>query len=518
MTLTDRRCTGIVTGMFRRTLLVTLTITSLGALQASSAMALRYASPSGTSAQSCQTAATACDLTTAIHGLGMNTPVAGEEIVVEPGTYPVTATIQPGATGLNVHGVDGQPRPKLLATTPVQIINGVNINLSYLEFTNTGPGLLLNVSNGALDRLYMHGDAGGQLLCQCYYGTLRNSLVVVTGGIGAVGVNSNGGQATEDFRNDTFISTSASTAAIETAQQSSTQGSANAVIALTGENVIARNLAGGYSVSASQQLSTQTTTVTLSHSDLGTTHATGGAAVIATGADITDAPVFADAANGDFHPLVASPTIDAGVDDALNGPLDFDGAPRTVATTDMGAFEYAPPVVVDPPVVDPPVVDPPATGDPATPAVPVVVPPSTVPVVAPVAPLAPPRLTLSGHAFAFAATTAKTTVSALCTAPSGTVCTVTGTLRAPHGLRGAKRAKALTVGTLRGTLQAGKRGTLTLSLTHAALVVLRPPAHGKARRLAVSLSVTVRSSGGAKTSAAAVTVSVRAAKGKAKKR
>lgn len=77
------------------------------------------------------------------------------------------------------------------------------------------------------------------------------------------------------------------------------------------------------------------------------------------------APSFVSAAAGDFREAPGSPTIDAGVNDPLNGPFDLDGGPRSLpaclggsAITDIGAFELVPVSCLGPPgppaVVSPP--------------------------------------------------------------------------------------------------------------------------------------------------------------------
>ena len=53
------------------------------------------------------------------------------------------------------------------------------------------------------------------------------------------------------------------------------------------------------------------------------------------------APLFVDAANGDYREAAGSPTIDAGVNDQL-GPLDLGGNPEVQGPApDIGAFEIA---------------------------------------------------------------------------------------------------------------------------------------------------------------------------------
>jgi hypothetical protein len=68
----------------------------------------------------------------------------------------------------------------------------------------------------------------------------------------------------------------------------------------------------------------------------------------------TAAPLLVDPEHGDFHELAGSPTIDAGLEGAANGPLDLDGNARASASTltcsgpgtahtDIGAYEYIAP-------------------------------------------------------------------------------------------------------------------------------------------------------------------------------
>ena len=65
----------------------------------------------------------------------------------------------------------------------------------------------------------------------------------------------------------------------------------------------------------------------------------------------TAAPLFVDAASGNFRPAAGSPTLDAGVEDPLNGGIDIDGAGRAQPSClgpyarplpDAGAYERSP--------------------------------------------------------------------------------------------------------------------------------------------------------------------------------
>ena len=59
------------------------------------------------------------------------------------------------------------------------------------------------------------------------------------------------------------------------------------------------------------------------------------------------APTFVNAAAGDYRQAAGSVTIDAGLNEPLNGSFDFEGDPRRIGPTDIGADEYVPaPLVV----------------------------------------------------------------------------------------------------------------------------------------------------------------------------
>jgi hypothetical protein len=90
-----------------------------------------------------------------------------------------------------------------------------------------------------------------------------------------------------------------------------------------------------------------TAVVTLDHSNYATEAEEGAGTATVTdpgsGANQTVAPLFVNAAGGDFHQRARSPTIDAGAADPLLGPVDLDGQPRSQgAAPDIGADEFKP--------------------------------------------------------------------------------------------------------------------------------------------------------------------------------
>jgi hypothetical protein len=108
---------------------------------------------------------------------------------------------------------------------------------------------------------------------------------------------------------------------------------------------------------------------TIDHSNFRTV--AGGTLNAAGGDNQSGDPKFADAGAGDFHALPGSPLIDAGVDDASNGPVDLDGKARKLGPAiDIGAFEAdavsPPPTGTGPSVTTP---QQPVVADPVAPAI-----------------------------------------------------------------------------------------------------------------------------------------------------
>jgi hypothetical protein len=307
----------------------------------------RYASPTGTAAQDCTTVATACDIGTAIDGSGANNPVAGQEVIVEPGTYTLSAPLAPTVNTV-IHGANGQPRPVIKAAgfSALYPVSAFNLHVSDLEIDVTVNGNDgINTSGAIFDRVVIKGSSNGGNVCQCYDGTMRNSVIVNTGPTGgAWGINSNGGTGTETLRNDTFIASQAGAYAMFVQQdQVVPSGPYN----IDAKNVIALNTApGSHDVYA---YGTQVT-ITMAYSDYSHPLQANTGVVANGGHNVASAPVFVDQAGGDFQQRLSSPTVDAGIDDTVNdGSLDVAGGPRLKgAHTDIGAFEYQPPAAIAP--------------------------------------------------------------------------------------------------------------------------------------------------------------------------
>lgn len=450
-----------------RRLLLALALCAPLAVPSVAVAATRWVSPTGTAAQDCKTSATACDLVTALEGVAGNMPTKGDEVVIAAGDYTVASQIAFGTTQLDVHGAPGA-RPVI--SGPGAIFNGAGGKLHDLEIHAGGTFALL-MSAAAIDHVVVRGTPGaGGMLCQCYYGSIANSLFVGgPGGTGAgiVGVLTNGGTATETLRNVTVISQTVGVPAIRLHHVGAT-GS----VTFTAANVIAYNTAGGVDVTADDPLSQ----ITLTHSAF----ATSVGNVFDGGGTVSARPLFVDAAGGDFHPAAGSPTIDAGIDDPLDGTSDLDGATRSVGTAiDIGAYEFQPPAAPPgdgggtPPGTTPPPSGTPPSGTPST-----------------GEQKTPPRLDVRVKAVVLDRRHGRGMLAVRCRAKADDHCAVRGKITArvrdAHGKRHTR-----TLATVAGTLAGGHGGKLRVALTAVGRRLLAP-----GHTLKATLTASVRGAGG----------------------
>lgn len=355
-------------------------------------------------------------------------PSDGEEVILLAGPYSLTGTnLTEGANNMNVHGDFSQPAPVITADNTSRISVGSG-TISYMDLEGgTGSGLFsLFGSTSLAERLFIRGPSSGMNpVCQCYFGVLRDSVVVGTGTAPALGVNSNGASNNVTYRNVTAYTSDVAAPAIEL-QQLAASGTLN----VSAHNVIALNGAGGPDALVDGNGTAGSSTLTFDHSNYRTVNTTQGGTLVDTGGHQTELPLFANATGGDFSELAGSPTIDAGATDPLNGDLDFAGNPRTLnGATDIGALEFVPPVPVPAPGPSP------GGGS-----------------------KSPPTFTIDARKVKINAK-GNGLLPFTCKSPSPDSCTAAGTLTAG----GVARSAA--VGRVGGTVQGGKSGTLAVKLT-----------------------------------------------------
>jgi hypothetical protein len=294
-----------------------------------SAANVRYAGPAGTGSDC--SAAEPCSIVDAVGGA-----VAGDEVIVTPGDYALTSTLEP--EHITMHGVAGQPRPRLRFSGPGQ--QGVRLWYATLRWVEveqapgTGIGALWT-GNSTIDQVIARTD-DTVVTAAIQNSAIRNSMIVASGDDGiALQTSTSGATNSSTYRNVTAVASGANGIAIHVRA-----GFAAGRASITATNVIARGGAGGHDVKARTDSTGAQATLSVDHSSYGSQTTVGTDAEIAPGEGNQSAPpVFVDAAGGDFHAAAGSPTIDAGADDPANGPLDVDGDPRSLGLTDIGANE-----------------------------------------------------------------------------------------------------------------------------------------------------------------------------------
>jgi Bacterial Ig domain len=308
------------------------------AMPASASAAARFASPTG-SGTAC-TEAAPCDLVTAVNGAH-----SGDDVTIEPGSYPVSTTLDDNGFALTIHGQAGAPRPVITNSTTNGIqLMGPGSSVSYMELDITsGSGAGIGTTGQeTIDRVIVKITNSSDTSPACTVtGTMTDSVCWTTATDGIAAFNGNSGvTAAATLRNDTLEATGSGGTGVYVqgfgAGASPSIALVNSIAHGAGEDILATNING------------TSAAVTADHSNFATSMQSGaGASAPAPGSDSnqTAPPQFADAASGNFHELAASPTIDAGADSPLNGSLDADGLPRTMGShTDIGAFEYPVPV------------------------------------------------------------------------------------------------------------------------------------------------------------------------------
>jgi hypothetical protein len=317
-------------------LLLTLLITPSSALAAQ-----RFASPEGADSGSCNP--TPCSIRQAV-----NLAATGDEVIVNPGTYtssaspgdPITQDITTNVR-VNVHGVAGQPRPVLVLGNNTGLgLEGAGSQARYLEIRQSdNDGGALHIQAGSAEEVIARSDGG--VTCQAQDSlTLRDTLCETRTELAALFITTSQFEQASALRNVTLVNSNGGGLNLDM--------SAGGIVNAT--NLIARGAAGDIGANG-----TSDGQVNLDHSSFATVSSSnsgspGGPAITAptANANQTAAPLFANAAAGDFHEAAGSPTIDAGANDPSNA-FDADLNARQLGpATDIGAFETAGPAANTP--------------------------------------------------------------------------------------------------------------------------------------------------------------------------
>jgi hypothetical protein len=331
-----------------RTLVAALV--SLTALAAPTAAlgAERYAAPGG-SGTACSAAAP-CALDGAVNGAA-----DGDEVIIAPGDYgspaaPMTTPLVIVNKDVEVHGVAGQPRPRLFFSTSAGDVTAIDLNtdagsVRHLTIVESGPAFAVHVAGGTVEQVAAHSSAGSACSVGRFIdrrGVLRNSVCSTSAaGAAAVLAAMGGGRpVTLALRNVTAHASGAGSLGLRV--------SASLIPLNLTVNVFNSILRGDVQdVSAEADPASSNVTVNLVRSNYDSESETGlgvaGVTDPGTAGNQTAEPLLVNDAGGDFRQRPGSPTIDAGLTDPANGPFDLDGDARALgAATDIGADELVP--------------------------------------------------------------------------------------------------------------------------------------------------------------------------------
>jgi len=313
---------------------------------------VRHASPTGIGTTCTQVAP--CDLQTA-----MSETWTGDEVIIAPGDYAleefgayvpwVNAELTEFSHDIYVHGEFDAPPPTIhLAADEYSTLSmaGEGDRLSWVDVTSSGAEATAIFCECAVDRVRALATGADSIAISSGPGSITNSLALATGknGTGAF-MSSSAPGYTGSVLSSTVIATGPESEGVISAYFGSggpeeetpppgtfTTTVVDSIVDGTESDL---NAAGGASdrrgVFVASNSNFQVVDV-----DLGTYTDGGG--------NQTAAPLFVDAAAGNFAEAAGSPTIDAGTAYAGIGPVDLAGNPRSQGgATDIGAFEAVPP-------------------------------------------------------------------------------------------------------------------------------------------------------------------------------
>jgi hypothetical protein len=301
--------------------------------------AQRYASPAGFGTECSQ--AQPCSLQEAVTKAKSN-----DEVIVNPGPYPVAAPLEvpPTSSNVYIHGDPGGAVPTIdakVAGAPIGF-SSEGDRLGYLDITNSSgfANAAICPTGGRVERIRatVSGEAalGVNQASNC---TVSDSVIRADGSfaVALFAEPSMSGNTGGVVRNVTAIATgSESIGVLATADEFFSPGS----YTLDMRNVIADG--GQFDLEANQSLDGPGKIV-VSNSNFDTVKQQGTGMVIDAGGNQTPAPIFVNAAGGNYREAAGSPTIDAGSTDRI-GALDLGGNPRSLgAAPDIGAYEFVPP-------------------------------------------------------------------------------------------------------------------------------------------------------------------------------
>lgn len=296
----------------------------------------RYASPKG-SGTVCSHGAP-CNIVEAVDQAPL-----GSEVIIEPGQYgtsaaPLSTEITDAASGsLQVHGVAGQPLPVITSSADYAIrMQSSRVSDISVVASGTAGGVVGTLG----DHLLVHATNTSGPACS-FTQVLSESVCVGSGdATDGIGYTIPGSQLVA-INNVTAVADGAHAEALSV----DGTGAGLARVNVSSSIFVGTTYDVGVSAAAGGQAE-----VNLSHSRYATIapiDTKEAATVNDVGGNIKAAPVFVNAAAGNYREQATSPTVDAGTNDP-DFTTDLANNPRSIGSApDIGAYErLVPPKVI----------------------------------------------------------------------------------------------------------------------------------------------------------------------------
>jgi hypothetical protein len=317
----------------------------------------RFATPTGSGTLCTQTEP--CDIVTAVSGASEN-----DDVTIGPGTYgsptPLTQDLEDEGETISIHGQVGKPRPVIVTQAEYGFeLLGAKTSISHVDVESVQGkyGIFVNqTGNVLIDHVISHVSAPGAVACYPS-GTMTNSVCWSSGPNGIAVTLLYVMSATADMRNDTLIASGAGGTAVWAHAEfpnTMTINLVNSIALGAGADIAAKTAPEAKSTAIVNADHSNYSTVQIENGGGGSTTSVTPAG---SGTNQIGTPQFVDAAAGDFREQGGSTaTIDRGENSPLDGTTDLEGNPRALpgivscgppapaAVTDIGAYEYRPPV------------------------------------------------------------------------------------------------------------------------------------------------------------------------------
>ena len=327
--------------MKRNSVVLALAVAGMLALPLPASAATRFAEPNGdgpAGAGGCLET-NPCSLANAIEDPSV---LGGDEVIVLPGTYENQSDEVVIDDAITVRSRPADPVPVIPTSDAFGLMISSTAVVRRLRVDSTAPGgaTVWMTGGGTLEQsiiTHFANPASGNLV-ELGGNSLVRDTVLWNRGMGKGAHLAVNGDVTRTarLRNVTSVATSGPAIEVESFN--------GAELTLDAANTIASG--STFDVRAiTNSTGTVSATATLSNSNYDTRESAGTNASVtdpATNANQTLAPVFANAASGDFHQQSPSPTRNAGSAAAtMLGTVDFDGEGRNLESApDIGADEF----------------------------------------------------------------------------------------------------------------------------------------------------------------------------------